>query len=94
MAQDIRLKKGQKIKLMDNRTVTVTDKIGQGGQGIVYKVRIDATREERALKWYFPDSMEDQNKFYENIRQNIQNGAPSPAFAWPEQMTERMNGTF
>ena len=94
MAQDIRLKKGQKVKLSDNRTVTVTGRIGQGGQGIVYLVRIDGTKEERALKWYYVEKLKDPQKHYENIQRNIQNGPPSSAFVWPEQLTEWTNGTF
>jgi DNA-binding helix-hairpin-helix protein with protein kinase domain len=92
--QSTRLKKNQKVKLSTNLIVTVVDKLGQGGQGTVYKVVIDGSKEERALKWYFSEKMAKPRQFYANIKANIENGQPSPAFVWPEALTEEIHGTF
>lgn len=45
-------KPGTKIKLTNGGTVTVRSKIGEGGQGSVYKVDYDG--KDYALKWYLP----------------------------------------
>jgi DNA-binding helix-hairpin-helix protein with protein kinase domain len=92
--QSSRLKKNQKVKLTSNVTATVVDKLGEGGQGTVYKVILDGTKEERALKWYFIEKMSDPRRFYNNIKSNIDNGSPSSAFVWPEALTEQINGTW
>ena len=94
MAQSSKLKKLQKIKLIDGRSITITDRLGEGGQGIVYKVRLDGTNEEKALKWYFFDKLYHPTDFYQNLKKNIDHGSPSPTFIWPEGLTEMVNGTF
>ncbi|MBQ6759368.1 MAG: hypothetical protein IJP42_09870 [Selenomonadaceae bacterium] len=91
MAEFVPLRKGQTLKLADGRTVTVTDKLGEGGQGIVYRVRYD-TGEERALKWFFIGYLKDPSKFYRHLESNIHVGSPSEAFLWPEQLTEYVSG--
>jgi len=94
MAQNSRLSKSQQIKLSDARTITAIGKLGEGGQGTVYRVRVDGTKEERALKWYFIEKVNDPKVFYHNLKENIKNGSPSPAFVWPEALTDWVNGTF
>lgn len=94
MAINIRLKKGQHVNLVDGSTVTAIGKLGEGGQGIVYRVRVDRTGEEKALKWYFPSKLKDAPKFRERLAENIAKGAPSPFFVWPETLTVWLNGTF
>ena len=69
MANFFRLTKNQRVELADGRTVTVTDKLGEGGQGIVYRVRFD-TGEERALKWFFIGYLKDPQKFYGRLQKN------------------------
>jgi len=91
--QSTRLKKNQQIQ-MGSQTATVVDKLGEGGQGTVYKVRIDSTNEEKALKWYFAEKIKDPQMFYNNLKANIASGTPSSAFIWPEMLTEWVNGTF
>ena len=86
------LKKNQSVELADGRTVTVTDKLGDGGQGIVYRVRYDDTGEERALKWFFIGYIKEPRKFYNRLESNIKNGAPSDSFVWPEQVTKYIDG--
>lgn len=94
MNQSSRLKKNQQVTLRDLRTVTVLDKLGEGGQGTVYRVRLNDTNKEKALKWFFIEKVRDPKEFYTNLKENVENGSPSPAFIWPEELTEWQNGTF
>ena len=89
----MQLKRNQQVLLRDGRSITVTDKLGVGGQGIVYKVRLESG-ESRALKWYFGEKLGDPEGFYRHLAQNIEAGSPSPVFIWPEELTEWSNGTF
>ncbi|MBR3498169.1 MAG: serine/threonine protein kinase [Selenomonadaceae bacterium] len=82
------------MKLADGQTATVVDKLGEGGQGIVYRVRLDSG-EERALKWYFISLIKEPQRFYRHLESNIKVGSPAPEFVWPEQLTEwTADGTF
>ena len=38
MPQNSRLRRSQEINLLDGRSITVIDKLGEGGQGTVYRV--------------------------------------------------------
>ena len=79
------LKKGQIVHLTTGgMTCTVIEELGRGGQGTVYKV--DLGGKKMALKWYHnpPD-----DKFYKNLQKNVDAGAPSDAFIWPEFLTVR-----
>ena len=82
------LKKFQQIELANSKTATVVGKLGEGGQGIVYRVTLDDTGEEKALKWYFTDNFKDPYKFYSHLEENIKIGKPSASFVWPEQLTK------
>jgi serine/threonine protein kinase len=86
------LKKGQTIQTKGFKTVAVLEKLGEGGQGIVYKV--DYSGKPMALKWYFPSTLKNPDKFYDNIKSNIEHGQPTEAFLWPEDITEWVEGTF
>ena len=94
MAKYTRLKKMQQVKLLDGRTVTVIGKLGEGGQGTVYKVQVDGTNEEKALKWYLPNAFTNPKGSYSDLKSKIKQGTPSPAFIWPEEATEFENGSF
>ena len=94
MAKKTRLVKNQQVKLLDGRTVTAIAKLGEGGQGSVYKVKVDGTNEEKALKWYFPEAFKEPKDSYNDLKDKIQRGAPSPAFIWPEVATEWVSGSF
>lgn len=83
------LNKGEKITLLNGGFVTIKKELGRGGQGIVYLV--DFNGQPKALKWYI--NMPDQS-FYNNLSNNIINGAPSNAFLWPERITEKQQGSF
>ena len=73
----------------DNKEVTVIEKLGEGGQGAVYRAEYDGG--EYALKWYAKPQSE---KFYQNLKNNIKKGAPSDSFIWPLFITKRQNGSF
>ena len=86
------LQKGQVIKTKGFRSVKVLERLGEGGQGIVYKV--DYNGKLMALKWYFKSKLKNPDMFYDNIRNNIEHGRPTDAFLWPEDITEWAGGTF
>jgi len=83
---------GTVVHLMGGGTAKVKKKLGQGGQGAVYLVDVNGC--DMALKWYVKHPSTNVQKFYENLRHNAQNGAPSPAFLWPEYVTMHENGSF
>ncbi|MDR1149040.1 MAG: protein kinase [Spirochaetaceae bacterium] len=78
------LQKDYSIKTKYGRTVTVLEKLGEGGQGAVYKVDYDG--KPKALKWYhrgYVEKLKAPNKFFENLDNNIKKGAPTDSFLWP-----------
>jgi DNA-binding helix-hairpin-helix protein with protein kinase domain len=85
------LKNGVSIATKAFKTVIVREKLGEGGQGAVYKV--DYGGESKALKWYFAGRIADPKKFRENLENNIKNGAPK-MFLWPEDITESYQDSF
>lgn len=80
---------GTQVRLRNNTTCTIKKELGRGGQGIVYLV--DYKGGDYALKWY---TMEYGTAFYDNLERNVNKGAPSPSFLWPEAITERQMGSF
>jgi serine/threonine protein kinase len=86
------LTKGVVIRTKNFKTIRVLEKLGEGGQGAVYKVDCDGL--PKALKWYFAKRIQDPKKFVENLENNVKKGAPAPAFLWPEDVTEALDGTF
>ena len=84
------LKKGQIVHLTTGgMTCTVIEELGRGGQGTVYKV--DLGGKKMALKWYH---IPPEDKFYKNLQKNVDAGAPSDAFIWPEFLTVKENGSY
>lgn len=84
--------KGQRIKVVSGGELEVIQKLGEGGQGVVYKVSYNG--KELALKWYFGNKLSDPDRFYRNIQNNIKKGAPTEAFLWPLEITEYFEGSF
>lgn len=84
--------KGQKIPVVSGGELEVIQKLGQGGQGIVYKVLYNG--KELALKWYFGNKLKDKRRFYTNIENNIKKGAPTSAFLWPLEITKEFEDSF
>jgi DNA-binding helix-hairpin-helix protein with protein kinase domain len=76
---------GATLKTQGLKTVKVGEKLGEGGQGAVYRVSYDG--KPKALKWY--NRFNVSPKFYENLENNIKKGAPAPAFLWPLDITEK-----
>ena len=86
------LHKGYPIQTKSFKTIVVDHKLGEGGQGAVYRVEYDG--KAKALKWYSGRKFKDPEKFYANIQNNIQNGKPSNTFLWPEDVTEKHGEAF
>lgn len=84
--------KGQRIKTVSGGELEVVQKLGEGGQGVVYKVNYNG--KSLALKWYFGNKLNNADKFYRNIQNNIKQGAPTNAFLWPLEITEYFEGSF
>ena len=80
------LPKGYTIQTKFFKKVVVGDKLGEGGQGAVYRVDYDG--KTKALKWYSGKKFKNPDKFYANLANNIKLGKPTNAFLWPEDLTE------
>lgn len=85
----IELNSGSKVNLTIGGQATIIKELGRGGQGIVYLV--DLCGQKMALKWYLNPL---GDKFYKNLEANIQSGAPSDAFIWPEYLTLKTKGYY
>lgn len=85
----LELKTGCKVELTSGGQATIIKELGRGGQGIVYLVELFG--ETMALKWYLNPL---GDKFYRNLEKNIQSGAPSDAFIWPEYLTVKTKGYY
>ena len=97
--QRVELKTGDELKTVSGGVLTVMDgKLGEGGQGIVYKVKYkdrDGKKEcEKALKWYFERPLLQSKEFYDNLQANINLGSPDQIFLWPEELTEYNENGF
>lgn len=84
-------KTGETIALEGGKTAKIVSKLGEGGQGIVYSVKIDGN--DYALKWY-TCKLSNKKEFRKNLQTNIANGAPDSKFLWPLYLTEELNGSF
>ncbi len=73
--------------------LVVTGKLGDGGQGIVYKVKSEDGK-EYALKWYKTFILSNQKAFYSNLESNINNGSPGEIFLWPLDLVGESDGYF
>jgi len=88
----VELKEGTVLPLENGGEVKVIYKIGNGGQGDVYRVVI--SDKEFALKWYNTNKINNVTKFKENLNKNILDGAPCKSFLWPKYLTKEYNGNF
>ena len=86
------LPKGYAIQTKKFKKIVVDHKLGEGGQGAVYRVEYDG--KAKALKWYSGKKFKEPKKFYENLQNNIERGKPTDAFLWPEDITEHVGGAF
>lgn len=83
---------GDKIPLQNGVKAEIIAKLGEGGQGVVYRVKVSG--KEYALKWYHKNAIQNPKRFYQNLEDNIRSGAPTGAFLWPLYLSEVYNGSF
>jgi DNA-binding helix-hairpin-helix protein with protein kinase domain len=83
---------GERVKLLYGGECTIIDKIGEGGQGIVY--RVNNSGRIMVLKWYIDGKISNPEPFYNNIKENIERGIPASTFLWPKEITEKQFGSF
>jgi serine/threonine protein kinase len=86
------LKTGAVVHLTNGATAKVKKLLGEGGQGYVYLASVNG--KDMALKWYKGEPSSEPDKFYKNLRNNVESGAPSPIFIWPEYVTQHEQGSF
>ncbi|MCL2042506.1 MAG: hypothetical protein FWG89_00045 [Treponema sp.] len=86
------LKKGLVLQTCSGKTVKVQEKLGEGGQGAVYRVANNS--KQKALKWYHKNALKNPVKFYENLESNIAKGAPTKSFLWPLDLTQKTDDGF
>jgi serine/threonine protein kinase len=86
------LSKGYKIQTKNFKKITVDCRLGEGGQGAVYRVDYDG--KQKALKWYSGKKFKNPDKFYANLENNIKKGKPAASFLWPEDLTEHDRDAF
>lgn len=79
-----RLKKGNVVKTILGDDIKILEELGEGGQGIVYKV--DFKGKKCALKWY---KRAESDAFYKNLKRNAEKGAPASTFLWPLAVTQK-----
>ena len=88
----IDLPKGYTIQTENGKKVVVGERLGEGGQGAVY--RVDYNGQAKALKWYTGKKFKNPDKFYANLENNIKKGKPTNAFLWPEDITVHSGEAF
>ena len=70
-------KKGETIKLEGGKAAKIVSKLGEGGQGIVYSVKIDG--KDYALKWY-TFRFKDKKEFRKNLPPELQEAIKNEEF--------------
>lgn len=85
-------KKGDIVHLTNGETVVVSEKLGEGGQGVVYKVTYND--KAYALKWYHKGILKNSKTFYENLKSNVLEGAPTKHFIWPLYVSTVSDDSF
>ncbi len=87
------LKIGQNVEMEYGGSAKILKVIGSGGQGIVYLAEFNGMK--WALKWYDISKIKRPDDFRSNIKNNINDGAPSDKFLWPKYLTKTLpDGTF
>ncbi len=68
--------------------ITVVDRLGEGGQGVVYRARLDGGP-TLALKWYRPTTASPQQR--QAIADLVTRGTPHGCFSWPLDLVRSAN---
>lgn len=85
---------GTRITMSDGSSAVVMSYIASGGQGEVYKVKVDGIDEPLALKWFTSKKLISNPDFEQTLSYNCRHGSPSSTFLWPIAMTERQLGSL
>jgi len=86
------LKRKTELNTITGKKVKIKKKLGEGGQGIVYRVSYNG--KSKALKWYYQNVLKNPDRFYENLENNIKRSALNKSFLWPQDLTEKKNDSF
>ena len=79
------MKVGDRVPLELGGEAEITQLLGQGGQGAVY--RASYRGRDYALKMYFTKKLKNPAMFRENLQRLCEDGSSSPAFVMPLMMT-------
>ena len=83
---------GDRIPMELGGEAEITQVLGQGGQGTVY--RASYRGRDHALKMYFPNKLRDPAMFRENLQRLCEEGSISPVFLMPKMLTEQTGDGF
>lgn len=83
---------GDRIPMELGGEAEITQVLGQGGQGTVY--RASYRGRDHALKMYFPNKLRDPAMFRENLQRLCEEGSRSPVFLMPKMLTEQTGDGF
>ena len=89
-----KFKKGDAVKLHGG-SYLITDLIGSGAVGEVYRAIDVQRRQHCAVKYNYGNYASNRRLFYEKLLLLTQGHSPHPAFAWPYDAGDRGdNGSF
>ena len=85
----LKFSEGTEIRSLNNARIIIEKKLGEGGQGIVYKITHNG--KAKALKVYKQGVFTNSDAFYKNLCDNVKKGSPSKGtpndcFLWPEDI--------
>lgn len=86
------LKIGSRIPMELGGEAEITEILGQGGQGAVY--RASYRGRDYALKMYFPNKLKNPVPFRENLQRLCEDGCQNPSFLMPLMLTAGKDGSF
>jgi eukaryotic-like serine/threonine-protein kinase len=79
------LKINQVVRTANDGSLCVVEAfLGAGTQGEVYQVAV--ADKKLALKWYFPETLQNDSRLRERLEVAIASGAPSDRYLWPIEL--------